>query len=228
MKRIKGMIFFDLGHTLVEGTHPSVRRVLAQRLGLSEKETRRVGRLIMTYPAREPDSLAHAILSLVPRLDRAGIGHIVEDVWKAQSGAAAVRPGAAALLHSLKSAGYGLGILSNTWYPFFLGVSTFCREITEAVDHVIVSYEAGKKKPDVDLYRTARQETGAGELPCWMVGDPYELDMAPAMTAGFSTVWLLTHPERETPLLARVLRGELPRPDWTAACLDEIGPYFGL
>jgi len=228
MRSIKGVIFFDLGHTLVEGAHPSARRVLAQRLGLSEKETHRVGRLIMTHPAREPNVLARAILALVPRLDPAGLEHILGDVWKEQAGAATAKPGADALLKSLKGAGYGLGILSNTWYPFFSGVSTFCREITEAMDHVTVSYELGKKKPDVDLYRTARQRAGAEALPCWMVGDTYELDMAPAMAAGFSAVWLLTHPERETPLLARVLRGELPPPHWTAASLDEVGPCFGL
>lgn len=228
MKSIKGIIFFDLGHTLVEGSHPSARRILAQRLGLTEKETHRVGRLIMTHPAREPAVLARAILSLVPRLDQDSIDHILEDVWTEQAGAAAAKPGAVALLKSLRGAGYGLGILSNTWHPFFSGVSTFCSELTESVEHVIVSYELGRKKPDVDLYRMARERAGAEALPCWMVGDTYELDVAPAMAAGFSTVWLLAHPERETPLLARVLRGELPLPHWTAANLDEVGRYFGI
>lgn len=43
------VIFFDMGQTLVTGTALSARRLLASRLALSEKETRKVGQCIAFY-----------------------------------------------------------------------------------------------------------------------------------------------------------------------------------
>jgi hypothetical protein len=45
------LVFFDIGNTLAATGDLSARRLLAERLHLSEKETKRVGRLIMTHPA---------------------------------------------------------------------------------------------------------------------------------------------------------------------------------
>ena len=220
------VIFFDMGETLVTGLPRPVRRILASRLHLGDKEMKHAGRLIMTHPSTDPFALAAALAEALPGIERCRLRDAVEHLWMEQIDCVRALPGAGSLLGALKSDGFNLGIISNTWHPFYLGFSRYCPEIRELIDYTVLSYRAGCKKPSQDIYREALRQAGVPAASCWMIGDTYELDVQPAQQAGMRTVWVLRSPHREKPLLARVLRGERPLPDWTTDGIDEIYSLF--
>lgn len=224
MKR--GVIFFDIGQTLVTGAAQSPRRLLASRLGLLEKEAIEVGRLIMTHSSDEPSKLVEALGAILSRLEREFIRDVVETTWSEQIACVREIEGATELAHTLKALGFGLGLISNIWHPFYQGFCLACPELNELIDYRLLSYRLGIKKPSPDLYRQAIEMAGASPSTCWMVGDTYELDMAPARQVGMKTLWVLCRPEKERALLVELLRGEKQRPDWVVEHIGEILPFF--
>ena len=134
--------------------------------------------------------------------------------------------GATSVLKALKAKGFRLGLLSNTWHPLYSGFLRNCPEMAELLDYAVLSYRLGYKKPSPEIFRHALAEADAPAEQCWMIGDSYELDIEPAMMAGMHTIWVLRSPEKERLLLAQVLRGEKPCPDWSVAHLDEVMEYF--
>ncbi len=221
-----GVIFFDMGQTLVTGAVQSPRRILAARLGLSEKETRRAGRLIMTQPAIEPQALARALKTVLVDREQQHLQDVLEGIWEEQRRCVKELDDATSILGILKTRGFQLGLLSNTWHPLFTGFRENCPEMAGLVDYFILSYRLGCKKPSPDLFRQALEQSGEPAERCWMVGDSYELDIEPAMASGMRAVWVVRAPEKEKTLLARVLRGEKPRPDWSVTHLEEILELF--
>lgn len=220
------VVFFDLGQTLVTASTQSPRRLLASKLVLSEKATRKVGRLIMTHHATEPSSLAEALAGFLTDHEQSRILAILEEVWEEQLHSVQAIDGAAAIMATLKDQGVKLGLLSNTWHPLYSGFLKNCPRMAELMDFSILSYQLGCKKPSPDIFRHALAGVGAPAEQCWMIGDSYELDMEPALMSGMHTMWVLHTPEKERPALAQLLRGERPIPDWTVARLDEILECF--
>jgi HAD superfamily hydrolase (TIGR01549 family) len=194
--------------------------------GLSEKQTRKVGRLIMTHSAADPSSLARALKGILVDHKEQELQKGLEEIWTEQFRSVKEIEGATLALRSLRSFGFRLGLLSNTWHPLFEGFCVSCREILEMVDYLVLSYRLGCKKPSPEMFGQAIALTGAPAESCWMVGDSYELDIEPALTAGMHAVWMLNAPEREKMLLAQVLRGEKPCPDWAITHMEEILVFF--
>lgn len=223
---MRSVIFLDLGKTLVTGMEPSFRRELGRRLALTEKEVRRAGRVVMTHPARDPGSLARAIETVLPRIERGSLLPAVEAAWTMQLDAVREVDGATRLLTTLRERGFRLGILSNACHAGREGFLRACPHLAEFFEIPVFSYETGMKKPSPEFFRRAVRESRVPAEHCWMVGDTWELDMAPAAEAGMKTVWLLSEPHRETGVLARMIRGELPSPDWCAGDLHEVRNYF--
>lgn len=215
-------IFFDIGDTLATGFEISARRVLAAGLDLSEKEIKRAGRLMMTCPAEAPAHLAGMLAKILPDHRPALIEDVIASLWDAQYGCIRPLPGAADLLEALKTDGFHLGVISNTWHPAFLGFQQACASMLERLDSVTLSYREGCKKPSLAIYRRALESTGADPGKCWMVGDSYELDMEPARLAGMKTVWVLSRPEREKVTLVEIINGERNKPDSVVSGLDEL------
>lgn len=220
------VVFFDLGQTLVSGLERSARVLLAERLGLSEKQAKRVGKLIMSHRSVESRQLSEAISRLLPERDPAEIEAHLSSLWREQEMSVSALPGAVPLVRSLKSLGIRTGIISNAWHPFHCGFLHFCGELSELFDFRILSYRQECKKPSTLLFRRALAEAGESATHAWMVGDCYELDIEPALKIGMHAIWLLRRPEKEIPLLARVLRGEKRSPDYTAEDLGEIQSFF--
>ena len=221
-----GIIFFDIGGTLATGAEQSPRRLLASRLGLSEKETRLVGRLIMVHPATEPRDLACGLERVLPGHDPRHILCVLESVWSEQARCMREIPGATPLVGALKEMGFKVGVISNTWHPLYEGFRTACAELAGFMDYTFLSYRRGVKKPSTAFFTHAAGEAGVPAGLCWMVGDTYELDVAPARLAGMRTIWVLGRPERETPAIVEMLQGAIPSPHWTVGNIQELIPYF--
>lgn len=211
---------------MATGAAQSPRRLLASRLGLSEKETRLVGRLIMVHPAREPEELAVELERTLPGHDPTSIRIALESVWSEQACCMKEIPGAARTVSVLKERGFRTGIISNTWHPLYEGFLKACPELADLMDTTFLSYQRGVKKPSTTFFAGAAAEAGEPPERCWMVGDTYELDVAPARRAGMKTIWVLRQPERETAAIVEMLRGDRLPPDWTAASVDELLPFL--
>ena len=220
------VVFFDIGHTLATGGDLSARALLAERLGLSEKESRRVGRRIMIDPAVREQDVSPEISRLLPRIDPAAIAEHLSAVWREQEDSVREVPGATHLVQSLKSLGFKVGVISNTWHPFYHGFLHRCPELAACLDFRIVSYQSGCKKPSTAIFRRALHSAGEPPSSCLMIGDSYELDVEPALKVGMRALWLLCRPEKEISLLAQVLRGEKSPPDGAVESLDEVLPYI--
>lgn len=226
MKIKSTVVFFDVGHTLVHGSDPSVRRRLASRLRLSAKETKRAGRLIMVHPATDPGTLARALHEILPAHGLAQLSGVVEALWEEQRHGVKAMPEAIPVLKRLKAAGIRLGIASNTWHPFYLGVTRALEEVLELFDCTVLSYRVGCKKPSWQFYQHALRQAAVAGNECWMVGDAYHHDIEPALSQGMGTIWLLKYPEREKTAIAEMLRGSKPRPHWVVEELTEVLPFF--
>lgn len=220
------VVFFDLAQTLVTTTALSPRRLVASRLGLSEKQTKTVGRLIMTHPATEPSSLAQALKKTLADVEQWQLERVLEEVWEEQHRCLRAIDGAPSVMATLKSKGFRLGLLSNTWHPLYTAFLDRYPEMASLLDHLVLSYRLGWKKPSAEIFRHALTLANAPPEQCWMIGDSYELDIEPALMAGMHAIWVLRHPEKEPTLLAQVLRGDKPPPDSSVVHLGEIMAYF--
>jgi FMN phosphatase YigB (HAD superfamily) len=220
------VVFFDIGHTLAVTGELSARRQFAERLHLTEKETKRVGRLIMTHPAESPEELAAAVIASLPRHRAYEIRAAVSDIWKEQAAVVQEIPGAHTLLQELSRMGLKLGIISNIWHPAYQGFRQNCRHLDDLLELGAFSYREGCKKPSVEIFRRAIGRAGCPAGACWMVGDSYELDLEGARQLDMRTLWVLCRPERERSVLAEILRSEKAGPDWVVESLDEILPLF--
>lgn len=220
------VIFFDIGCTLAFTGDTSVRRQIAAHLQLSEKEIKRVGRLIMTHPAESPNQLLTALSQSLPRIPKDGLHDILIELWKQQTASVREMPGAGELLVGLKELGLKLGVISNIWQPAYQGFRHNCSHLDALMDIKVLSYEQGCKKPGVELFERALHQADCEPESCWMIGDSFELDLEPARRLGMRSLWVLVHPERERDILAEILRGEKPGPDLAVEDLDDILPLF--
>jgi FMN phosphatase YigB (HAD superfamily) len=220
------VIFFDLGKTLVTGTEMSARRLLGSYLSLSEKETSRVGKVIMTCGALDFCDLANAVGQILPRFDSNVLHEAIRKVWFEQLHSVREVPGAVRVLKKLKENGFRIGFISNTWHPFWLGFNQVCQEMKNMAEYIFLSYQLGIKKPSPRLYMEAVKAAGETAQSCAMVGDSYELDIAPAQLAQMTTVWLLGNLEAEKGIAARVMRGEMRPPNWAAEDLESVLQFF--
>jgi phosphatidylglycerol---prolipoprotein diacylglyceryl transferase len=126
-------------------------------------------------------------------------------------------PGAQALLESLKSNGYTLGIVSSKKKDAIeLGLS-----LTGLAPYfsVIIGYDEVKQfKPDPEGLLNACKALGAYHDDVIYVGDT-DTDMVAADKAGMYSVAYLTHPERQEALLAT-------RPNAVIKHLSELTPIL--
>lgn len=219
------LVLFDLDGTLLDGSGlPGAMRrtceALAARLpgttgaGLFAANTAAWQRL---WPDVEDDWLLGGrsgddIAEDAWRATLAGIGAddpallpVALDIWRVEERAAFrlfddVLPALAAI----EAAGSRLGLLTN-------GAGAVQRRKLEATglstrfDPVVVSGEAGVRKPDPEVFEVALHRAGVGPADAWYVGDNLWHDVAPAGLAGLHSVWVARH---DVPL-----KPEWPQPD---------------
>ncbi len=222
----KPIIFFDIGHTLVTGSPASPRRLLGHKLDLTEKEIKVIGKLIMTYHAEHPGELTEVIAGHINRIEKKVIFQAVQDIWDEQVSCVELLPGVEETIESLSEARFKLGLISNIWHPFFVGFQSRYPGLVKKFDYQILSYKTGCKKPSKEIFLRALAISKRKPNDCWMIGDTYELDIAPAIDLGFKTVWFILRPNRETEAVAKVIRNDLPKPDYAVHDLREILSLF--
>ncbi|SDO12356.1 HAD family hydrolase [Alkalicoccus daliensis] len=67
---------------------------------------------------------------------------------------------------------------------------TITPEIAPYFDHVIISGEFGKGKPDPAIFEHALKVSGASKESTWMIGDNPKTDILGANRAGITSIWL--------------------------------------
>jgi HAD superfamily hydrolase (TIGR01549 family) len=216
------VIFFDLGNTLAEGTPETAHRLLSARLGLTEKEEKKAGRLLMTFPADSVTALATALEGVLRNHDPAKIRNELSRLWEEQYHSVRQIDGAGELIRTLKGQGFILGLISNTWLPFYEGFCRSCPDISSSFEFILLSFQLGIKKPSQAIFKYCLDLTGKLPSECLLVGDSFELDIDPAAKMGFQTAWVLSRPEREKAAIARMLRKETDAPQLVAADLKDL------
>ena len=176
----------------------------------------------MTVQAGDVCSLAVALEAVLPYYDPVLIRKALSRLWTEQYECVQEAEGAYGLLCLLKAAGFELGLISNTWMPFYSGFCTRHSNLANMFDYTVLSFRLGVKKPSADIFRHALELCGKEASDCLLAGDSHELDINPAAGLGFQTAWVLSRPERERSTISRMLRGEIASPDLVACDLPEL------
>ncbi|MEV5238501.1 HAD family hydrolase [Streptomyces cinnamoneus] len=127
-------------------------------------------------------------------------------------------PQVCAMLACLREAGWRLGVVTNG-----MEVNQEHRRLRAKIHHAglsdlaaagVISGAVGVWQPDPRIFHLALKDrrVPAG-APVWMAGDNLDADVAGALAAGLSTVWV--SPGRSLP-------GEGPRPHHTARTVTEV------
>ena len=97
-----------------------------------------------------------------------------------------VLPDVFELLHTLKSKGLRLAIVSNCSAEEVVGMER--SRIYPYFDHVILSYQAKLQKPDVRIYHEAARSLGVAPEDCVFVGDGGSHELQGAREAGMTAI----------------------------------------
>lgn len=100
------------------------------------------------------------------------------------------RPGAVALMRTLKAAGIPLGIVSNAIYQPFLEWAVEASGMSGLFNSVLTSARSGYYKSRPEIYWQAARELGVAPEAVIHIGDSPRFDVASAARAGMRTVWL--------------------------------------
>lgn len=123
-------------------------------------------------------------------------------------------PGAQKVWATLKSAGFLLGLVTNTSLPHSIIKEEFERlALYDYFDTVVCSSEIVFRKPDRAMFDVALRALNVPPGEAMFVGDSYHADMIGANNVGMKTVWL--NPQRQ-PIPGEVV------PDYDIAKLEEI------
>jgi FMN phosphatase YigB (HAD superfamily) len=123
-----------------------------------------------------------------------------------------IEPGAPALLHKLRDAGYILGVVSNRDEPFDDLLEAL--GLQEPFDFSLAAGEVGSWKPDALIFQHSLKKAGVQAAESVYIGDNYFADVVGARGAGLQPI--LFDPERVFP------DAECPR----VANLEELGRMF--
>ena len=217
------VILFDLGNTLVTSIADTPHNRLSERLGLTEKQAKKAGRLLMTFHAYKAVELAEALTHILPDKDPASIESVVSSLWDEQESSVREIDGASALLEELKRSDFMLGLISNTWRPYYLGFCLACPEMAKIFDFNFLSFELGIKKPSPQFFEHALGAAATSASCSLVVGDSFELDIGPARMVGCPGAWILFSTEREKTTISRMLQGIIAPPEIIAEDIKNLG-----
>ncbi len=150
----------------------------------------------------------------------AALSEELAHLWEVSFFTRRLRPGVLELLTSLKSAGYRLGVVSNT--PSLFQVFDILDEygIRHFFDGVTVSSIVGYRKPLKRIFEIALYQMNVKPENCAYVGDTVARDILGAQRAGYAKTFqihsFLTD-SRDTPEIKK-----LAKPDYLIENLPEV------
>lgn len=100
-------------------------------------------------------------------------------------------PDTGEILVQLYQYGFDLSIASN----FDSRLFSICKGL-EPLNHIcriFISAELGWRKPSAQFFQAIAKQLPASSQPIWMIGDNWELDIAPAQACGWNAVYLDRH-----------------------------------
>ena len=204
MTRIRA-VFFDAGHTLLYA-HPDLGtiytettarfgvRLPAERFIASFKPAFAEGVRLQAADGRASDEqdlrmwrgITAAIHRSIPELSPVGFDAWFDALWSRFGDSASWRlyDDVVESLRSLRARGLRLGVVSN-WDTRLRGIAEGLG-LCDLVDFLVISAEAGVRKPDPGIFRLALEKAGVAPDEAIHVGDLAEEDVeiddhAPAM-----------------------------------------------
>lgn len=213
-------VFLDIGFTLIGGPSVGPARRLMEALHLPAAAKIPLANLLFCTPSSHPDMLAEAVINLWnthPNQTRA----VVQQLWQAQNEEAYILPGAAEWLDQLTQAQIPFGFISNIWAPFYAGFTRLF-PVESKTRPSFLSFQLQCAKPDLSIYQTALAQVGLSPAQTLMIGDTYQMDIAPPRQLGIKTVWVLHRPQQELSDTIQTLNGVSPPPDWTVAHIGQL------
>jgi HAD superfamily hydrolase (TIGR01509 family) len=213
-------LFLDIGFTLIGGPNSGPARRLAEGLRLPATAKGPLSDLLFRTPFADAEGLAAALLdrfATPPEETRL----LARSLWQAQETEAYPLPGAREWLEQLQEANIPFGFISNIWAPFYAG---FARLFPAASQNrpAFLSFRLGMAKPDLQLYRMAMEQVGVTPEETIMIGDTYEMDIAPPRQLGIKTVWVLHRPQQELADTLQIVNGLAPPPDLAVAQIGQL------
>jgi putative hydrolase of the HAD superfamily len=111
-----------------------------------------------------------------------------EDFRTGFANACVLFPDAMSTLHALRSAGFGLGLITNG----SVGMQSRkleCLALPPMFDAVLISDAEGVHKPDPEIFRRALQRLDVDAARACYVGNHPDVDVAGAKAAGLKAIW---------------------------------------
>ncbi len=215
-----GAVLFDIGSTLVEGPELSPVSMIARLLGLPNSQKHRVADIIMCRVFEDANRMSDFLMKTLAK-DNYPQDEIIK-LWHDQQKAPREIPGATLAVEYVKRKGFKVGLVSDIWAPYYKGFVDACPELAELVDYAGLSFREGIRKPSSRLLEIVINALEVHPRQCWMVGDTYFNDLAPAIEMGVQTVWVLNRPDKEYQAMEGVLKGTLPKPDIIVNSIAEL------
>ena len=123
--------------------------------------------------------------------------------WNTYFSVIEIDPGCAETLEWLRGKGVKTAWVTNfTTEPQIRKLQTL--GLTDAVDVLMASEEAGAEKPDPALFQAALKKLGVDARDAWMVGDNIKVDMPPARKLGMTSVWYRRNHDADTAVTSDV------------------------
>ncbi|MBF0459902.1 MAG: HAD family hydrolase [Magnetococcales bacterium] len=219
-KRVNMFVFLDIGFTLIGGPPVGPARRLLEALHLPATTKTALTDLLFRTCFFHADQLADAIqtqFGTPPELTR----QVSQTLWQAQHEEAYILPGAAEFLQTLQENQIPFGFISNIWAPFHAGFARLF-PVESQTRPSFLSFQLGCAKPSLSLYRIALAHLGIPPAQAIMIGDTYQMDIAPPRQLGIKTVWVLHRPQQELADTIQTLNGRSPPPDLTVADIGQV------
>ncbi len=121
--------------------------------------------------------------------DEATILAVLDACARALDGWARPFPDAAPTLQLLRSQGYRLGLLSNTWWAAaWHNADLATHGLGQYLDELVYTSDLPHSKPHPEVFRTVAERLGVAHGHCLMIGDRPVDDIGGALGAGMRAV----------------------------------------
>ena len=122
--------------------------------------------------------------------DETTLATVLDGYARAVDGWAVAFPDARDTLHELRSRGYRIGLLSNTWWAAaWHNADLAAHGLADLIDNVTYTSDLPHSKPHPFVFQEVATRLGIPPSACVMVGDRMVDDVSGALRAGMRAIW---------------------------------------